>query len=525
MHRRPANVGVIVTATVAAVSATIWAAVTHSVLLYGDARAHLDVARHVTDGLRTGPTQLGSVWLPLPHILLVPLVAWRPLWHSGAAGAIVGGACFVYAAVRMFTLVEEVTTSRLAAWCGFAIFAANLNLLYVQTTALTEPVLLAFFVGATYHLARWMRTLSVRELVWAAFLICCASLTRYEGWALLGAATAVVVVWSRLADRRRKSGQANLVVFLGIGSYGIVLWLIYNLTIFHDPLYFLHSAYSAQAINRGQAQFGLLGTRGSIGESVLTYAWDVLAVVGPIVLLVGVVTAAALVLTRTPERRRTALILMLLFAPVAFEVLSLYLGETTIRVPQRPPHGMWNDRYGLLALPWCAFAIGAVVPRWRWTAPLAAMSAAVGVALMALGTPLTLADGRSGTSSAAAGHPELAAAYLHHHYRGGLVLADDSMASAFMFATDLDLKQFVTVGFHPYWEHAIVSPGANVAWAVAFPGDAISADVSAHPDRFSRFQLVMTDGGVRLYQRDPNTPLARTAASAKGSQPGPRDTS
>ena len=34
----------------------------------------------------------------------------------------------------------------------------NLNLLYLQSTALTEPVLLAFMVGAIYHLACWMRT-------------------------------------------------------------------------------------------------------------------------------------------------------------------------------------------------------------------------------------------------------------------------------------------------------------------------------------------------------------------------------
>ena len=94
----------------AAIAASIWSFQTHSMLIYGDARAHLNVARHVTDGLRPGPTQLGSVWLPMPHILMVPLTVWRSLWHSGAAGAIVGGACYVYAAVRLFGLVEELTT-------------------------------------------------------------------------------------------------------------------------------------------------------------------------------------------------------------------------------------------------------------------------------------------------------------------------------------------------------------------------------------------------------------------------------
>jgi len=496
-----APLAVVVTVVAAAIAASVWSARTHSMVVYGDARAHLNVARHVTDGLRTGLTQLGSVWLPVPHLLLVPLTAVRPLWHSGAAGAIVSGLCFAYTAIRLFTLVVELTKSRLAAWVALAVLVANLNMLYVQSTALTEPVLLAFFVGTVYHVARWMRTLSVRDLVWAAMLAFCATLTRYEGWALLAASLAVVAVWSRLADRRRKSGQANVFLFALVGGYGIVLWFVYNLVIFGDALYFLHSSYSAQAINGSQAQFGLLGTKGDILESVLTYGWDMIGVVGPIVLVAGVVSAVVLLCVRSPEQRRTAFVLALLLAPVGFEFLSLYLGQTTIRVPQRPPHGMWNDRYGLMVLPFCAVAVGGLVGRWRWTAPVLAAVTAAGVAIMALGTPLTLADGRTGTSSAAAGHPELAAAYLHHNYRGGEVLADDSSASAFMFAADLDLRQFVTVGFHPYWERALASPSTNVAWTVAFPGDAVSRDMSAHPDRFARFHLVMTDGPIKVYER------------------------
>jgi hypothetical protein len=69
------------------------------------------------------------------------------------------------------------------------------------------------------------------------------------------------------------------------------------------------------------------------------------------------------------------------------------------------------------------------------------------------------------------------------HHRGGEVLADDSAASAFMFEPNLDLSDFVTVGFHPFWDHALVSPASNVAWVVAFRGDAVSTDMGAHPDR------------------------------------------
>lgn len=482
--------------------ATAWSAATHSMLLYGDARAHLDVARHVTDGLNVGLAQLGSVWLPLPHMLLVPLVAITPLWHNGAAGAIVGGACFLYASLRVFSLIEELSGSRVGAWCGFAVFILNFNTLYLQSTALTEPVLLAFSIGTVYHLARWMRTLGVRELLWGALFAFCATLTRYEGWALLAASLVAVVLWSLLNDRRQKSPQANAVLFAMIGCYGIVLWFLYNLIIFHDPLYFLHSIYSAEAIDKVQAQFE--GTKGHLGKTILTYGWDMIDILGAPVLIAGALSSIVLLFKRYPDRRRTLFTLALLAAPFLFEFVSLYAGQTTIRVPQVFPYGMWNDRYGIVALPFFAVAIGSLVGRWRWTMAVAAPATAATVLIMALGTPLTIADGRTGTSSAAGGHPETAAAYLSRHYGGGEILADDSASSGLIFATGLDLREFVTPGFHPYWEWAMRSPARNAAWVVSYPGDAVTLDMTAHPDRFHDFKLAFTEGDIRIFRRLPS---------------------
>lgn len=489
-------------AALGAAGASIWSAATHAMVLYGDARAHLNVARHVTDGLRVGLAQLGSVWLPLPHLLLVPLVAWRPLWQSAAAGAIVGGLAFVYSAVRMYTLVEELTDSRVAAWIAFAVFGANLNLLYIQSTALTEPVLLAFVVGAVYHLVRWMGSLSVRELIWAALLTSGATLSRYEGWALFVVGIGVVVLWSLQTDFRRNSPQANVIVFCILGGYGIALWFLYNAVIFHDPLYFFHSTYSAQAINGGQAKFGLLGTKGNLRVSTLTYGWDIVDVVSSTVLIATGISVLGILALPHPNRRRTVLALVLLASPVLLIIVSLYAGQITIRVPQVTHLRPWNVRYGVMAIPFCAVAIGAMTARLRRLAsPLAVGLVVASTVIAALGTPITILDGRTGTSSAAAGRPENAARYLHDHYRGGEILADDSAASPLMFASQLDLRQFVTPGAHPYWEHALDSPGRNVQWAVAYPEDAVSADMAAHPGRFHSFRLVEVDGTARIWKR------------------------
>ena len=302
-------------------------------LLYGDARSHLNVARHVTDGLRPGLVQLGSVWLPLPHILLIPLVAFYSLWQTGAAGAIVGGGCFIYSGLRIFSLVEELTGSRTGAWCALAVYAGNLNLLYLQSTALTEPVLLAFMVGAIYHLACWMRTSSARSLAWAGGMTFCATLSRYEGWALLFTATALVLVWSRHGDRQRHEVQANGLVYAVIGGYGMVLWLLYNLIIFHNPLYSTNGSFSAQAQQASLSKVGMLVTKGHLTDSLLTYGWTVFDVVGPVVTIVGCLCGLALCAVRGTGRRRTVAVLALLFSPIAFNVVSLWLGQSTLARP------------------------------------------------------------------------------------------------------------------------------------------------------------------------------------------------
>ena len=43
-------------------------------LYYGDADAHLKIARRIVDSQTPGYEQIGTVWLPLLHLLMLPLV-------------------------------------------------------------------------------------------------------------------------------------------------------------------------------------------------------------------------------------------------------------------------------------------------------------------------------------------------------------------------------------------------------------------------------------------------------------------
>jgi len=86
----------ILVALVASIASTIYYYNAHEILLYGDSHSHLGIARRLFDSSNPWDiTQLGAVWLPLPHILMWPFVWNDFLWHSGLAGSIVSMSCYL----------------------------------------------------------------------------------------------------------------------------------------------------------------------------------------------------------------------------------------------------------------------------------------------------------------------------------------------------------------------------------------------------------------------------------------------
>src|SRR6185369_3295184 len=80
-------------------------------LYYGDAEAHLNIARRILDSRTPGPDQIGTVWLPLPHFLLMPFAMRDAWWHSGLAGVFPSVACFVMAGMFLFSAARRVYAS------------------------------------------------------------------------------------------------------------------------------------------------------------------------------------------------------------------------------------------------------------------------------------------------------------------------------------------------------------------------------------------------------------------------------
>src|SRR5450755_3126410 len=81
-------------------------------LLYGDAVAHINIARRVVDSQTPGLLQLGTVWLPLPHLLMIPFIFAKTMWQNGSGGSIPSMIAYVFGVLGIFRLVHDMLAAR-----------------------------------------------------------------------------------------------------------------------------------------------------------------------------------------------------------------------------------------------------------------------------------------------------------------------------------------------------------------------------------------------------------------------------
>jgi len=362
------------------------------VLLYGDAVAHINIARRVFDSKTPGLLQLGTVWLPLPHLLMIPFLVSDDLWRRGAGGSMPSMAAYVFAVVGIFRLVrgalfrgrEPDAAARGAAWTAALIFGSNPNLIYMQTTAMGEVLYLAFFLWVIVFFSEWVRG-DAKALTKCGLCQMAACLTRYDGWllaaVLVGTALARKMFAARATDlEHSRIANPQLARFVLLAAAAPALWLAYNGIIYRNPLEFENGPYSAKAIERKTQITGNPGHPGTgnpplaglyfvksgevnVAENEgLQRSWVVLAVAG----LVGIIVSL-----RRPNpsddspsedtRHPSAWTMLFLLVPLPFYALSVAYGGVPIFVPPFWPHTHYNVRYGLQLLPALAAAMAAVV--------------------------------------------------------------------------------------------------------------------------------------------------------------------
>jgi hypothetical protein len=490
--------------------ASLWSWRHGAMLNYGDAVAHLHIARRVFDSHRPGFSQLGSVWLPLPHLLMIPFVAVYAWWANGIAGMIPSALAYVAGCAGVYRLVRHWLRPS-AAIVALAFFALNANLLYMQTTAMTEPLFLCEMIWLAVWLVEWRGALNndppraARLLCGIALVLVAAVFTRYDGWILaLLAWTSVGIVQLRTSTIRSRT--------FWIASAAVVVaplvWFTYNAVVFGDWLDFARGPYSAAAIEMRTATPGSCPPHPgwhNLWVSLLFFVkcakMDATAESwGNFTLTLAMLGTAWGWLT---TRRRAFQWTLLLWLPIPFYAYSIAFGSVPIFLPVWWPHSWYNTRYGMEMLP--AFALGLgfvaqfVIAIFReFKRNLVPFAAAALYAIVALnawavlrGHPLTYVEGTKNLESRRAFEVEIPPVLrtLLATRPDAPVLMGTSVYPNLVAYTGIPLRQTINESDKEYFSDALAVPATHAAIVLAFDDDEIDRAVKAHPE------------GLKLVQR------------------------
>ena len=512
-------VATVAIACIVSIAACIYYFQQHQILLYGDAYSHMRIARSIFDSATPGIAQFGGIWLPLPHILMLPFIWDDYLWRTGLAGSFVAMPCYVLSAAYIFLSARRLTKHSLASFLGTLVFIFNPNILYVQSTPLSETVCIVTFTAACYYFLVWAYEDHTPHLIFAAAATFLATLARYDGWPLFLAMLVMTLIIGLMKKKSLVQIMASQILFGLLGGFGIALWLIWNKLIFDDPLYFQHGPYSAQSQQVGYIHDHVLYPYHNLLAAIYSYSLDAIAVTGPAFCILAIVAAAIFILHH--RLRPETIAILVFFVPFVFYVTSLYSGQAALFMPGLgPKNTLFNVRYGTQMVAPMAVCIAILAaylrfrkfPGWSSFGQIALLGVIVTQAVvMAIGGIITVQDGQYGISCA----PEQPiTVYLAQHYTGGKILENTYTSKIYGEEAGVHFNNFIYEGSGQLWTAALENPAETVDWIivrVGDPADPVFTHINLDSSTFnSQFTLVAQEAGktnLRLYHRNGLPPL------------------
>lgn len=518
---------IVALATVISVSAIVYFYHKGWTVAYGDAESHLNIAKRVVHSLTPGFAQLGGIWLPLPHVLMIPFVYFDTLWRTGIAGAIISGISFVVSSLYLYKLTFLLTKSKLASFVAAVVFMSNLNILYMQSTPMTELPLIVFFILSSFYFVKFLfKKDDVVQLVLAALFAFCASLSRYDGWFLVmfeaGVLCLVYLPWDKIPRRIKEIKtyfnkdkfsllHGRLVLFSVLAMFGIALWFGWDYLILGDPLYFTHSQFSAKSQQNEWSIRGMLPAHNNPFLSLLYYSVTAFSSVGVIVYPIAI---AGLIWYLASERKNLAAwcVAIIMLVPFVFNVVTLFLGQSVIFIPHISPVSfewrLFNVRYGVMMVPAAAVFFGYVFYKVKNSAKLLLSSLFLfQFVLFGVGYSkiISLEDGVRGLSSAIAKLPDVQN-FINKEYDGGLVLEDDFARTMSIVRSTIPMQNTIYVGNKPFWEDSLVNPEKYARWIVMQENDTLWKNFinnQANQDHMYKYYVkVYTSPQILVFKRN-----------------------
>jgi len=212
-------------------------------LAFTDASIRLNIARGIFDNLTPGLSQLSNAysWPPFPQILMTPFVFSDFLWRSGLAGWIVSGISYALTSLFIYKIIYSLTKKPLYGFIASIAFLININVLYLQSTAMSESFFWLTIVVNFYYLYKYLENKKIKYLIYSAIALDISCLTRYEGYTLLGGSIIIVFLSCFFNHFKLAKTLKTVLLFTIIGSLGIIFWSTFLWVITGKPFFELSS--------------------------------------------------------------------------------------------------------------------------------------------------------------------------------------------------------------------------------------------------------------------------------------------
>lgn len=454
-------------------------------LSHYDAKGHLVVARRVVDNLTPGWLQLGAVWLPLPHIVNLAPVQIDAWYRTGASAVALSMASMMLLVIMTARTIRYLTGSVAGAIAASLVILSNPNLLYLQSTPMTEPMLLGLMALAVWLSIRAVDVGSTRALVIASGALALPFLTRYEAWPFLGVLLAGVVASRWRAGEGIRRGLRDATVLAAIPTAAL-LWFLVHSKVTVGAWFVTGGFYVADPLYEGRP----IAVIGAVW-------WGLRALGSEALARLSAVAAVSLLVLWWQRKVPASAILMMAWLGVAALPWYAFFEGHPFRIRYMIP-------LVAAAATLTGLAIGSL-PRWRAAAAAALL---VGV----WGTHRPFDPQAAMVQEAQWDVPrsierQAVTACLPAPGGDDVVMASMGSLAHYMQETSRSgyaLRDFLHEGNGDLWLAALERPRDHVRWIaieeVAEGGDMLAERARRHPGFLDGFEPVCEGGGVRLYR-------------------------
>lgn len=428
------------------------------VLAFEDGRAHLNIARRIIDSQTPGLTQLGAIWLPLPHLLMLPFIWNDTLWHTGLAGVIPSMFFFCLSGVFLFKLITDFLGSRFYGLLGLLIFLSNPNFLFIQATPMTESVSLFFYISTVYYFWLWLKTKYYPYIIITAAAVFLGTLSRYDNWILPFVIVIGVILFGLIKKWSITRIEGRIILFTIPAFLGIFFWTIYNALIFGNPFYFALGEGSARWFAQFEAGAQNLPSKGNIYIAFFIYFSNVVDTLGIWYVLAAEIGLLVFIIKLYKNKLfyEKIFLIILILSPLLFNIYSLYSGNSVMWSKWIEPGRIYNVRYALQALPAICILITAIS---LFKLKLSSILIVILIAFQAYSHttkgPIILLQDITQTKGSAR---EKVGQWIHKNPADGLTLISAGVNEVVIFDSGSPIRKFVYEGNGRLWKLALKTP-------------------------------------------------------------------